>query len=619
MTLNWVLVVWSMAASASLTLAAIHFLVWFKNRTAWANLLFSVAAMAAVATACGELWMMRAQTPTEFGTAVRWAQVAVWVVILSLTGFVSLYLRAGRRWLAWTICALRTFSLVLNFLVGQNLNYLQINGLRHIRFLGESVAVADGVANPWMLIGQLSLVLLIVFVADAVISVWRRGERRLALMTGGSILLSIVGATLQAVLVFWGITHWPLTPSLFFVAIVVAMSYDMSREVFSAAQLAAELARSEAALRQSEWRFDQAAEAASIGAWEWNVARNEIWATDRVRSLLGIAPGQQIDFNSVLALMHPEDPAAVRERFMRSLEAGGTYEQECRVSLPGGEARWIATKCRIEADVGGKPVVVRGVSFDVTERVLATEEIALRRSELAHLSRVSTLNELSVSIGHEINQPLQSILSNAQAALLVLANENPNPLEVREILEDIVADDRRAGEVIREWRDLVKKRARRRPEALDVNELVRSVLKLLNSELLIASVVVMVTLAPDLPLIKGQRVQLQQVLLNLIVNACEAMAGISRTNRELFLTTQMVVDKSVLVCVTDRGPGVPRQDLERVFHTFFTTKTNGLGLGLSVGRLIITSHGGRLWVTASSTGPGACFCFTLPAAFSDEV
>jgi two-component system, LuxR family, sensor kinase FixL len=616
MTLNWVLVVWSMAASASLTLAAIHFLVWFKNRTAWANLLFSLAAMAAVATACGELWMMRAQTPAEFGTAVRWAQAAVWVFILSVTGFVPLYLRAGRLWLAWTVCALRTFSLALNFLVGQNLNYLEINGLRHVRFLGESVAVADGVANPLMLVGQLSLVLLIVFVADAAVSVWRRGERQLALVTGGSILLCIVGATLQALLIFWGTTHWPLTPSLFFVAIVVAMSYDMSREVFSAAQLATELARSEAALRQSERRFDQAAEAASIGTWEWNVARNESWATERARSLIGFAPGQRIDFNSVLAVMHPEDRDAVRETFMRSLETGGTYERECRVLLPGGEVRWIATRCRIEADVGGKPVVVRGASFDVTERIRATEEIALHRSELAHLSRVSMLNELSVSIGHEINQPLESIVSNAQAALLILANESPNLLEVREILKDIVADDGRAGEVIRELRDLVKKRERRF-EALDVNELVRSVLKLLNSELLIAGVAVTVTLAPDLPLIEGQRVQLQQVLLNLIINACEAMASVSRKNRELFLTTQMD-DKSVLVCVTDRGPGIPRQDLERVFDTFFTTKTNGLGLGLSVSRLIITSHGGRLWVAASSAGPGACFCFTLPAIFSDE-
>ena len=613
MTLNWVLIVWSMAASASLTLAAIHFLAWFKNRAEWANLLFSLAAMGAVATACAELWMMRAETAAEFGTAARWAQVAVWVVILSLTGFVLLYLHAGRRWLAWTICALRTFSLALNFLVGQNLNYLEITRLLHIRFLGESVAVAEGVPNPSMLVGQLSLVLLMVFIADAAISVWRRGERRLALVTGGSIFLCFLGATVQAALVFWGSVHWPLTPSLFFMAIVLAMSYEMSLDVFRAAQLTARLQKSEAALRQSEWRYDQAAEAAVIGAWEWNIARNEIWITDRGRALLGYAPEQRIDFKDVFAAIHPEDRDAEREALMRCLETGETYAREYRVLLPGGGVRWIATRCRIEVDAGGKPAVARGVSFDVTERAQAADEIALQRSELAHLSRVSTLNELAVSIGHEINQPLQSILSNAQAALLVLANENPNLLEVREILKDIVADDRRAGEVIRALRDLVKK-GETRFEALDVNELVRSVLKLLNSELLIAGVAVTATLAPDLPLIQGQRVQLQQVLLNLIINACEAMASVSWKNRELFLTTQLDDDTSVLVCVTDRGPGIPRQDLEHVFDTFFTTKPNGLGLGLSVSRLIITAHGGRLWAAASSTGPGACFCFTVPTA-----
>jgi two-component system, LuxR family, sensor kinase FixL len=615
MSLNWVLIVWSMAASASLTLAAIHFLAWFKNRTAWANLLFSVAAIGAIAVASCELWMMRADTTVEFATAVRWTQVAVWVVFLSLAGFVLLYLRAGRIWLAWTVCALRTFSLALNFLVGQNLNYLEITRLHHIRFLGESVAVAEGVANPSMLVGQLSLVLLMAFVADAAISVWRRGERRLALVTGGSILVCILGASVQAVLVFWGFVHWPLTPSLFFVAIVVAMSYEMSRDVFRAAQLAVHLEKSEAALRQGEWRYDQASEAAGIGTWEWNVARDEIWATDRGRAMVGFAPGQRIDFNSVFAAMHPDDRDAVRETFMHSLDTGGTYQRECRVLLPSGEVRWIATRCRIEADVRGKPVVVRGVSFDVTERVRAAQEIALQRSELAHLSRVSTLNELSVSIGHEINQPLQSILSNAQAALLFLANENPNLVEVREILKDIVIDDRRAGEVIRELRDLLKK-GESRFEALDVNELVRSVLRLLNSELAIAGVRVTATLATDLPLIKGQLIQLQQVLLNLIINGCEAMTSISRDNRELLLTTQVSDDKSVLVCVTDRGPGIPPEDLERVFDAFFTTKTNGVGLGLSVSRLIISSHGGRLWVAASGTGSGASFCFALPAASS---
>jgi signal transduction histidine kinase len=496
MSLNWVLILWSMAASASLTLAVIHFLSWFNNRTAWANLLFCFAAIGAVATAACELWMMRVATPAELATAVRWTQVAVWVIFVSLTGFVMLYLRAGRIWLAWTICVLRTFTLVLNFLVGQNLNYLEITDLRHIRFLGESVAVAEGVANPSMLVGQLSLILLVVFVADAAISVWRRGERRLALVTGGSILLCILGASVQTALVVWGAVHWPLIPSMFFVAIVGAVSCEMSR--------------------------------------------------------------------------------------------------------------------RMEADTRGKRAALCN-TLDVPERLQATQKTALRRNELAHLARVSRLSELSVSIGHEINQPLQAILSNAQAALLLLAQENPDLGEIREILKDIVLDDKRANEVILKLRAFLKKDDS--PiEALGINELVQSVLSLLQGELRVEGVAVTVKLAPELPSIKGQRFQLQQALLNLIINGCDAMTDLSLENRELLLTTQMNDDRSVLVCITDRGPGISPDARERVFDAFFTTKSDGLGLGLPVSRLIISSHGGRLWAAASETGWGASFYFTLPAA-----
>jgi signal transduction histidine kinase len=490
-----------MAASASLTLAVIHFLAWFNNRAAWANLLFCFAAIGAVATAGCELWMMRVATPAELATAVRWTQVAVWVIFVSLTGFVLFYLRAGRPWLAWTICALRTFTLVLNFLVGQNLNYLEITDLRHIRFLGESVAVAQGVANPTMLIGQFSLMLFLVFVADAAISVWRRKERRLALVTGGSILLCVLGASVQSALVVWGAVQWPLIPSMFFVGIVGAMSYDMSR--------------------------------------------------------------------------------------------------------------------RIEAAGRGRLAAVRGFSLDATERVQAAQETARRCSELRALSRVSRLSELSVAIGHEINQPLQSILSNAQAALLLLARENPDLHEIREILKDIVLDDWRANEVILKLRALLKKDDSP-VEALSVNELVQGVLSLLRGERLFADVTVTVKLAPTLPPIKGQRVQLQQALLNLIINGCDAMTDASLENRELLLTTQLNDDQSVRVCITDRGPGISPDDRERVFDAFFTTKSNGLGLGLAVSRMIIFSHGGRLWATASETGSGASFNFTLPAISSVE-
>jgi two-component system, LuxR family, sensor kinase FixL len=149
--MSWVTIVWSMVASASLTLAVMYFLVWCTKRTAWANLFFSLMALGTTALAFCELWMMRAQTPEEFATALRWLHVPVWVIILALVGFVRLHLRAGRPWLGWTICVLRTFSLALNFLVGQNLNYREIIRLRHIRFLSESVSVAEGMSNPWML------------------------------------------------------------------------------------------------------------------------------------------------------------------------------------------------------------------------------------------------------------------------------------------------------------------------------------------------------------------------------------------------------------------------------------------------------------------------------------
>src|ERR1035438_424389 len=168
MSVNWLLVVWSMAASACLTMATLHLVVWLTNRTTWANLLFFLMAVAAATAAFCELWMMSAATPEQFGTALRWLHVSAWVILVTLVGFVRLHLRAGRPWLAWTICVLRTFALGLNFLVGQNLNYLEITRLRHISFLGKSVAVAEGVSNPLMLIGQLSFLLFFVFVADAV-------------------------------------------------------------------------------------------------------------------------------------------------------------------------------------------------------------------------------------------------------------------------------------------------------------------------------------------------------------------------------------------------------------------------------------------------------------------
>jgi two-component system sensor kinase FixL len=194
--MSWVTIIWSMIASACVTLAGIYLLVWRRNHPAWVNLLFSITALAGAGFAFCELSMMVAETPGEFGTALRWGQVWIWLWTVSLVGFMWFYLQAGRPWLAWATCGLRTFALLPNFLVGQNLNYREITALRHIPFLGESISVAEGVPNPWMLVGQLSVVTLAIFVGDASVTAWRRGDRRKALTVGGSaVFFLLVGGS----------------------------------------------------------------------------------------------------------------------------------------------------------------------------------------------------------------------------------------------------------------------------------------------------------------------------------------------------------------------------------------------------------------------------------------
>ena len=265
--MSWVIVVWSMGSAACLVLALMHIFVWWKDRAARANLVFSVMAIAVATFAVLELALMRAETPEQFGITVRWMHVAAWVIIASLVGFVRLYLKAGRRWLAWTVVGVRTVSLILNFIFRPNINFREITGLRHIRFLGESVSVAKGVPNPWMLVAQLSLLLLVIFATDATITVWRRGDRRQALVVGGSIVLFVAVATAQAVAITWGIISMPMTASLFYLAPVAAMAYELSYDVIRAAALTRQLQASEAGLRESEERFRVVADAAPVLIW----------------------------------------------------------------------------------------------------------------------------------------------------------------------------------------------------------------------------------------------------------------------------------------------------------------------------------------------------------------
>jgi C4-dicarboxylate-specific signal transduction histidine kinase len=253
---------------------------------------------------------------------------------------------------------------------------------------------------------------------------------------------------------------------------------------------------------------------------------------------------------------------------------------------------------------------------DITERKQAELEIARQRDELTHLSRVNMLGELAGSLAHELNQPLTAILSNAQAAQRFLAHDQPDLNEVRDILVDIVAEDKRAGEVIRRLRPLLKKgEVQRLP--LNVNEVVLEALELVRGDLVNHGVAAQTELAPDLPVLHGDRVQLQQVLLNLVMNACDAMAGAARDDRQITIRTDLAGDGLVRVSVVDSGPGIAPDKLEQVFEPFYTTKPHGMGLGLAVCRTIIMAHGGKLWA-ANNPGRGASFHFALPAMKEEQ-
>jgi C4-dicarboxylate-specific signal transduction histidine kinase len=251
------------------------------------------------------------------------------------------------------------------------------------------------------------------------------------------------------------------------------------------------------------------------------------------------------------------------------------------------------------------------ITHDLTERKRAAEALETTRAEMAHMARVMTMGEIAASIAHEVNQPLTAVVANANACSRLLAGNSPDLDDVREAVADIAEAGTRAGAIISRIRALVKKEMPEKTK-LDINDVVQEVLPLTSGELAKHRVSVQTELFPSLPQVLGDRVQLQQVILNLMMNAIEAMTSIMDRPRVLLLRTQVQESDRLSVAVQDSGAGLEPGNTARIFDTFFTTKSNGMGMGLSISRSIIETHGGRLWAEPND-GPGATFQFILPA------
>ena len=855
--MSWVTVIWSISAGACLTLAFPQFIVWWKDRAARANLVFALGAVAVAVFAGLELGLMRAETPAQWDTIVRWIHVPAWVLIVSIVAFVRLYLNAGRRWLAWTVVAVRTAALILNFAISPNINYRKVTALRQIPFLGEPVSVPIGVPNPWMLVAQFSLLLLVIFVVDASISVWRRGNHRQALIVGGSIVLLVILASGQAVAMTWGILATPLTVSLFYLILVAAMAYELSYDLIHAAQVNRQLRATEATLRESEQRFrivadaapvliwmsgvdklctffnkrwleftgrsleqemgngwaegvhhadlqkcletyaeafdarkgfviqyrlkrndseyrwisdhgvprydadgtfagyigscvdvtdllrqqralhqfeervSLAAEAAQLGVWEFDTVTDRVWVSDKIRQLFQFPAEDEITYNEFQKRVHPDDRADRDRVIRRAINTHGSYETEYRIVLPDGTIRWIGGRARCVDDGKGTPSRLLGVSMDITERKqaeelfrlateaspsgtvlvdhqgrivlvnahaerlfgwardeligknievlvpqrfaqmhpaerdhffalpearsmgadrelfarrkdgsefpveiglnptqtphgvvvlanvvdisarLAAEEVARRnREQVELLSRVSLLGEMTASLAHELNQPLAAIVNNATAAMQYLEQGRLNPGQLQDILNDVVADGRRACDVMHNVRSAIKKGSAIRGQ-VNMNDVVKAVAHMVQADAAAQSCKIKLSLTQDLPAIEGDPTQIQQVLINLVNNAFDAMRDAPPNRRVVDIVTDCNGDGTIGVDVRDYGSGISEATRERLFEQFFTTKDDGLGMGLAIVRSIVEAHGGTV-AADNANGGGARFHFRLP-------
>jgi len=374
--------IWALVIGACATMALPHLLIGIRRR-AWENCFFVVAALSVAGIAAGELGIMHAGTTEEIGRAQQWTHLPVALLVLAIVGFVRTYFGTGRLWLGIGACGTRLVALAINFAFPPNLNFREITSLRHFDFLGEMIAMPVGVASAWTRLGELSSLLLLAFVVDASITLWRRGtseDRRRAIVVGGSITLFIVVAAGLAALVHDEVIHIPFLISFPFLGVIVAMGFELSYDIIRAAQTARQLHISESALRESEVRMGLAASAGNLGLWMWNIRSDDIWLSEEGRTLFGLAEAKPIHLSNFLEAVHVDDRERMRQLIQSALSRQEEYESEYRVTRQNGETRWVSGYGRVEFDQHGAPVTMRGVTRDITKRKLAEE--AMRESEM---------------------------------------------------------------------------------------------------------------------------------------------------------------------------------------------------------------------------------------------
>src|SRR5213080_87011 len=738
--MSWITILWSVALAICATLALIHLAIWAQRRSQVAHLLFALTALGAVGNGLAELGMMKATTVEAYVIWLRISLVPTALLVISFAWYIRKYFATGRLSLAAAVTVLWTVLLIVDGFSPFSPIFSEIFGLRIVQTpWGEPFALANGVIGPLKAVNDVANVSFVLFIMDASLTLWRRGQRRRALLGGGVMVCAVVAAILLAYMTDTGILRIPYLVTFIYVGTVILVGYPLIGDVLRAAQLTRELRASDASLRDSEARINLAANAANFGLWVWNIRDDELLVTEKWRRLFGFAESEPVKFGQLLKVVHPEDRERMKQTVQEMLEhgGGGEHESEYRITRPDGSTRWIAGYGGVELDERGKPAFARGVSRDITGRKLAEEKFQLvldaapnamimvdsagvitlanasattvfgyslseligrhietliperfrdrhvgdrkgflsqpssramgagrdlfgrrkdgsespvevglnpihttegvfvlasviditarKQAELDHerqnielvrVGRVAVMGELAASLAHEVNNPIGAIVANASAGGRLLAAGKIGTEEMAELLADIVADGRRAGEIVQGIRTMVRKGKARR-SLVQINDTIDSLLRIVRAEALGRNVTVTTEVDSDAGQVWGEPVQLLQVFLNLAMNAFEAMTALPSDALCLVIRADRNENGDVLVRVRDSGNGFPSGLAEQLFEPFFSTKAEGTGMGLTIARGIIEAHGGTI-SAENFDGGGACFTVRLPQAKEDN-